>query len=113
MTRFLVRPIMIAVCAVTLLATGVCQQPTAKPASKAHSGPTPPRKESMKRDLKLLGDGGNGVIVCGCTHCQFHFASADTKILKLVFQVHLDLKHPQLSLQRVVELRRHSLEVTS
>ena len=27
MTRFLVRQIMIAVCAVTLLATGVCQQP--------------------------------------------------------------------------------------
>ncbi len=37
MTRCLIRPVMIAVCAVTLLATGVCQQPTAKPASEAHS----------------------------------------------------------------------------
>jgi hypothetical protein len=55
----------------------------------------------MKRDLKLLGDGGNGVIVCGCTDCQFQFASADTKILKLVFQVHLDIKHPQLSFAQI------------
>ena len=38
MNRYLLRPLMIALCSATLLTSGVCQEPTAKPATEVRGG---------------------------------------------------------------------------